>query len=376
MLRVRRSNSFTIALVLASLMPLPALAGGEIIGAVYTMSNDALGNSVLVFDREQGGKLIPAGEYDTGGLGTGGGLGNQGAVITDPANRWLFVVNAGSNDISVFGIEEDGLWLADVENSGGVRPISLTYSHSLLYVLNAGGSDGDVDSISGFTVAGDGVLTPIAGSTQWLSAADTRPAQVSFNADGDVLVVTEKATNLIDTFTVDGNGVAGLANTYASAGLTPFGFAFAKRDQIIVSEAAGGAPDQSSVSSYQLGKDGSLSVISPAVATTETAACWQIVSNDGRFTYTTNAGSDSISGYSIDFDGSLTLLDADGRTVKTGDDTGPLDMGFSADGYNLYTLNGRSDTIGVFKVEDNGDLSPMNSSKINVPATANGLAVR
>ena len=374
------SNAFCKAgvassLMLASLMSLPALAGGDSIGAVYTMSNAAEGNAVLVFDRNLVGKLTPAGEFDTGGLGTGTGLGNQGAVIIDPANRWLFVVNADSDDVSVFAVEEDGLTLVDREESGGERPISLTYSGNLLYVLNAGGVVGTADSITGFTVGANGVLTPIPGSTQSLSDANTDPAQISFNADGDVLVVTEKATNLIDTFTVDSNGVAGPANIYPSLGTTPFGFAIGKRDQVIVSEAAGGATDQSSVSSYRLGKDGSLAVISPSVGTTETAACWAIVSNDGRFAYTTNAGSGSISGYSIDFDGSLTLLDANGRTGNTGKDTGPLDMALSNDGRNLYVLNGRSDTIGVFAVKDQGGLVSLNSHN-DVPASANGLAVR
>ena len=362
-------------LLLAFLLPLSAIAGGGPIGAVYTMSNAAEGNSVLAFDRDLVGKLTPAGEFDTGGLGTGAGLGNQGGVIIDPANRWLFVVNAGSDDISVFAIDEDGLTLVDREPSGGENPISLTYSGNLLYVLNAGGAAGGTDEITGFTVGADGTLTPIPGSTQLLSAANTGPAQVSFNTDGDVLVVTEKATSLIDTFTVGSDGVAVPANTFASSGMTPFGFAIGKRDQVFVSEAVGGATDQSSVSSYQLGKDGSLAVISPSVGTTETAACWAIVSHDGRFTYTTNAGSGSISGYRIGFDGSLALLDANGRTGNTGKDSGPLDMAFSNDGRNLYTLNGQSDTIGVFKVKDKGGLARLNSH-IDVPASANGLAVR
>ena len=362
-------------LLLAFLLPLSALAGGGPIGAVYTMSNAAEGNSVLVFDRDLVGKLTPAGEFDTGGLGTGAGLGNQGGVIIDPANRWLFVVNAGSHDVSVFAVDEDGLTLVDREPSGGENPISLTYSGNLLYVLNAGGAVGGTDEITGFTVGADGTLTPIPGSTQSLSAANTGPAQVSFNADGDVLVVTEKATSLIDTFTVGSDGVAVPANSFASSGMTPFGFAIGKRDQVFVSEAAGGATDQSSVSSYQLGKDGSLALISPSVGTTETAACWAIVSHDGRFTYTTNAGSGTISGYHIGFDGSLALLNANGRTGNTGKDSGPLDMAFSNDGRNLYTLNGQSHTIGVFKVKDKGGLARLNSH-IDVPASANGLAVR
>ncbi len=362
------------SILLASQLPVMAHAGGETVGAVYTMSN-AIENSVLMFDRMLGGKLKPAGEFSTEGYGTAGGLGNQGGLIIDPSNRWLFVVNAGSNDISVFAVEEDGLTLVDREYAGGDRPVSLAYSRNLLYVLNAGGAVGSVDSISGFYVADDGTLTPIAGSTRSLSGANTGPAQISFNADGDVLVVTEKATDSIDTFLVDADGVAGPAITHSSAGQTPFGFAIGRRDQVFVSEAAGGAADLSSTSSYRLGKDGSLTPISAVVGTTETAACWAVVSNDGRFTYVTNAGSGSISGYSIGFDGSLSLLDADGVTGNTGKDSGPLDMVVSADGRNLYTLNGGSDTIGVFKIKAKGGLASKKSN-IAVPASANGLAIR
>jgi len=363
------------SLVLGSMMPISALANDDSIGALYTMSNAAEGNSVLMFNRDQVGKLTPAGEIYTEGLGTGTGLGNQGAVILDSANRWLFVVNAGSDDVSVMAIEDDSLVLVDRAHSGGQRPISLTYSHNVLYVLNAGGAVGGTDSISGFHVGANGNLTPIAGSARTLSAADTGPAQISFNNDGDVLVVTEKATNLIDTFIVDANGIAGPANIHMSVGITPFGFAIGKRDQVLVSEAAGGAEDQSSLSSYNLDKDGTLTPVSGAVPTTETAACWAVVSNDGRYVYTTNAGSGSVSGYEVGFDGEFTLLDADGRTGITGKGTGPLDMVISNDGRNLYTLNGRSDTIGAFAIKDKGGLASMNSH-VTVPATANGLAIR
>ena len=364
----------SIAIMLLGILPLASKAD-DVIGAIYTMSNLAEGNTVLVYDRERNGKISPAGEFSTGGLGTSGGLGNQGAVIVDPANRWLFVVNAGSNQISVMAIEDLGLSLVQVVDSGGYRPISLAYSGNRLYVLNAGGALGGQDSITGFHVGANGWLTPIPGSTRSLSAANTAPAQISFNNDGDVLVVTEKATNLIDTFVVDSNGVAGAANIHVSAGVTPFGFAIGKRDQLLVSEAAGGGPDQSSLSSYQLGKDGSLNIISAAVPTTETAACWAVVSNDGRYVYTTNAGSGSISAYTVGFDGSLALLDAGGRTGLTGKNSGPLDMVVSSDGRNLYSLNGASDTIGAFTIKDKGGLASLNS-QVTVPATANGLAIR
>ena len=365
----------TSVIVFASQVPLSANAVSDTIGALYTMSNAVEGNSVLMFNRLLNGKLTPAGEYSTGGLGTSGGLGNQGGLIIDPSKRWLFVVNAGSNDISIFSVEENSLTLVDVKHSGGDNPVSLAYSHNLLYVLNAGGSVNSVDTISGFYVDEDGILSPIPGSIQLLSAASTSPAQISFNADGDVLVVTEKATDIIDTFVVDADGVAGPVSSFQSAGLTPFGFAIGKRNQVIVSEAAGGGADAGSVSSYRLSEDGNLTLVSGVVGTTETAACWAVVTNDGRYAYVTNAGSGTISGYKVGFDGALTLLDANGVTGNAGNNSGPLDMVISPDGRNLYTLNGRSDTIGAFSIKEKGGLASLNSHN-DVPAFANGLAIR
>ena len=340
-------------------------------GAVYTMSNATTGNSILVFNRAADGSLTPAGSYATGGLGVGRGLGNQNAVVLSEDQRWLFAVNAGSNEISVFAVSRAGLRLMDKVSSVGTQPVSIALDRNLLYVLNAGGTD----NISGFTVGRRGKLTPLHGSTRYLSGTGTAPAQVQFNPKGNVLVVTEKATNLIDTYTVDDDGYAHGPHVQPSAGITPFGFAFDERGRLYVSDAAGGAAGASSVSSYRVANDGGLQTISPTVATTETAACWVVISKDGRFAYTTNAGSGSISGYRVARDGQITLRDADGRTADTGAGSAPLDMALSRDGRYLYSLNSGTNTIGAFQVGVDGALTPL-AGIGGLPASANGLAVR
>ena len=91
-------------------------------GAVYTMSNDAVENTVLVFARSANGNLTLDDEVATGGQGTGAGLGNQGGVILSEGKRFLFVVNAGSNDISVLAVLPWGLKLLGTYDSGGCVP--------------------------------------------------------------------------------------------------------------------------------------------------------------------------------------------------------------------------------------------------------------
>src|SRR2546425_12670706 len=75
-------------------------------GDVYTLTNGAGGNQVAVFDRGNDGTLTADGTVSTGGLGTGAGLGSQGALAVE--GRQLLAVNAGSNSVSLFSIDNDG----------------------------------------------------------------------------------------------------------------------------------------------------------------------------------------------------------------------------------------------------------------------------
>jgi 6-phosphogluconolactonase (cycloisomerase 2 family) len=109
------------------------------------------------------------------------------------------------------------------------------------------------------------------------------------------------------------------------------------------------------------------------VATTETAACWIVVTKNGRFAYTTNTGSGSISGYRVGHDGALTLLDADGATASTG--PGPIDMALTPSSRLLYSLNSGDGTISGFRVGGDGSLSPIGGAS-GLPGAATGLAAR
>ncbi|HET6761707.1 MAG TPA: beta-propeller fold lactonase family protein, partial [Gemmatimonadaceae bacterium] len=214
---------------------------------------------------------------------------------------------------------------------------------------------------------------PIASSTRPLSSPAAGAAQVTFSPDGAVLVVTEKMTNKISTYTVAASGLATGPNVQDSEGDTPFGFAFSRHGTLVVSEAFGGAPDASALSSYNVSDGGSISVISPSVGTTETAACWVVITGNARFAYTSNTGSNTISGYALSRAGELTLLDANGVTATTGQ--GPIDLALTRGSRFLYSLDGGSNAISAFRVEESGSLTPAPGAS-GLPAGANGLAAR
>jgi len=287
-----------------------------------------------------------AGSFSTGGTGTGAGLGSQGALVLD--GGLLFAVNAGSNDISVLSVGENGLTLIDKKSSGGTMPVSLTTHGRLLYVLNAGLTE----NITGFRINNDGTISQISGSTQPLSGASVGPAQIEFSPNGRVLVVTEKATNMIDTYVVGFNGIASGPNTQASAGNTPYGFAFDNKGHLIVSDAFGGGANAGAMSSYNV-SSGGINLITGPVYDSQTAPCWVAITKNGRFAYTTNTGTSNISGYRIRHNGGLVLFHDGGNTASTGSGSAPIDMAVSNNSQYLYALSHGTNTISVFRI-DNG----------------------
>ncbi|MBE9031750.1 beta-propeller fold lactonase family protein [filamentous cyanobacterium LEGE 11480] len=342
---------------------------------VFTSSNETSGNRILAFQEDRSGRLQLKYSIPTGGTGTGGGLGNQSAIKFSPGRRWLLSVNAGSNDVSVFDSWKGKLKLTDRVSSNGERPVSVAVQGNFVYVVNAGSN-----SVSGFRLNRfTGKLKPLPNSSRALSSDNTAPAQVSFTPNGRALIVTEKATQKIASFPIERNGYLGQATFNQSSGQTPFGFAFNRRGQLFVSEAAGGAPGASSLSSYNVRRQGrnrgQLTAITPSSPTNQTAACWVVITRNGRYAYTTNTGSGTITGYRINRRGQLSLLNPDGLTANTGEGSAPLDMALSRNNRELYVLNSGTNTIGAFDVNRDGSLTAKAGAE-GLPQGSTGLAVR
>ena len=333
--------------------------------AVYVLSNDKTSNSVVVYARGADGSLSPFGTYATGGLGTSAALGNQGGLVFDAAHERLFAVNAGDDSISMLALRPDGsLTLVSKIGSRGSRPVSLTVAGDVLYVVNAGVDAGDVANISGFRIAQAG-LTAIAGSTQPLSSATPGPAQIQFSPDGKVLVVTEKATDMIDTYVVTA-GVAAAPSPQPSSGQTPFGFAFTSNGTLVVSEASGAAAGAGSVSTYALSADGTLTLKDHA-AGQQSAACWTVVV--GARAFVANTLSNTVSGYTVDKDGKLTSPSLTDVGMRPGEEAVTVGGDF------LYTLNGGERALSVLAVAPGGVLT-RKPEFVGLPEFSSGLIAR
>lgn len=335
------------------------------------MTNAANGNAILVFHQAKTGALSQTGSFPTKGLGAGAGLGNAGGLVLSQDQHWLFAVNAGSNEISVFAVDEHGgLTFASKTVSGGNGPISITADDELVYVLN-----GNSNSIAGFSLKEGGRLIAIPGSIRSLGGTSTAPAEIAFTPDGQNLIITEKATNQLAIFDVDNHGLASAQpQLVPSPAPTPFGFAFSKRKTLLVSDAGGGT-NGSSITSYRLKRHGLPVAVGDSIPTHQSAACWVAVTPDGRYAYTSNAASQSISGFAVSPTGEVSPLTANGVTGNTAGAGNPIDSVISSDGQFLHVLDAGRDSISTFKIADDGALTPI-ATLPGLPASADGLAFR
>lgn len=353
MLRLKTPRRRRIALAAAASVAAAGIATPNAMaapGAVYTQTNDPAGNAVQMFDRASDGSLSAARTYPTGGVGLATLGGRQGAVELSGDEDNLFAVNAGSNTVTSFTVTARGLRIAQTVASGGVAPASVDEHDGRVYVLNTGA----VPNVTAFAVV-FGHLIRIGSRS--LPGADGA-AQVSAAPDGRALLISERVANRLETVPIDRFGRLGTPVATASSGAVPFGFAFGRRDQVVVSEAG-----SSTVSSYAMRPAGALATITGSLPVGQGAPCWVAVSPDGRSAYTGNA-SGSISGFAIAPSGALSAVSSDGRTASL--TPTPRDVDFSRDGRLLYAVSpGDAATGGVvtgFLVHGDGSLTMIASA--------------
>ena len=353
------------AIALALSLTLVALAAEK--SAVFVMTNAADHNQILSYQVQSNGTLKAYGSYETGGRGSGGKvdpLGSQGSLTFSQDHALLFAVNAGSGKLSSFRVEGPKLELADVKPTGGSAPVAVAEHGGLVYVLNfAGNSD-----VVGFKVD-DGYLNMIAGSERYLTSANSGASSLAFSTDGKFLLVTEKLTNNIDAFPVLADGTLGPVVTTKDPSAGLFDLLVAPDGAVVVLEAG-----NASVTSFTIEPNGMLTSLAAPVGTMGGASCWNAVTPDGRFLYTSNAGSGNISGFALAGAGVITPVPG---TIAGSNPAGStnLDITVTGDSKFVYTLNTATGSIGMFSIQANGTLKLIGTMPaFTASAGANGIA--
>ncbi|HET8527482.1 MAG TPA: hypothetical protein VFL60_01120 [Gaiellaceae bacterium] len=340
-------------------------------GAVFVQTNAPSGNEIVAFARAADGSLTRTATYATGGAGAvqSGAvvdtLASQGSLALDRGHGLLFAVDAGSDALSVFSVDGSRLQLRQVIPTHGSFPSSVTVHGNLVYVLNAGGAG----SVQGYRIEG-AHLNELHDGRRSLGLANgeppfflTSPGQVGFSPDGSQLIVTTKGgTNGFEVFAVRPNGSLAAAPVVdAAATPAPFAFTFDEAGRLVAAEAGIDA-----VTTYALNADGTLT--DPRSQTDgQNALCW--ITEANGFFFVANAGSASISAYTVGADDEPSLIGVVAHT-----EAGAIDLAAAPDGKFLYGESGGAGTVDVFAVGDDGSLSELGVVS-GLPVGIEGIAV-
>lgn len=290
-------------------------------------------------------------------------------------NELLYVLNAGGPgicsirpNITGFSVNAAGqMEFTGSQRAIGAGPSSATSGVSCL-----------AESAEGFNALTGAPAADFACGLNPPSFARS-PAQVLFTPDGNRLVVTVKGTNKIYVFPVDANGKIDkrqVTQAPGSALPTYFGFTFDKNENLLVTEAFGTATSipaggAGALSSFAINGDGRLKSISADVDDGGTAPCCIALEPiNGKFAYVSNNLSASISSYTVGKHGSVTLVASAAAGVS-----GPNDLATAAEGATsfLYVVEGGAGNVGVFQINADGSLTALTAAS-GLPSTAQGLA--
>ncbi len=139
-----------------------------------------------------------------------------------------------------------------------------------------------------------------------------------------------------------------------------------------MSNAHGGGGN-GSVSAFSVAGSGALSSIGASpYADHQTAPCWVEISHDGKYLFTVNTGSTTISSYQILSDGSLSF--ASTTPFSSGAGIRPFDARLDPSGAHLYVVDAALDAVSAFAVSG-GTLTELSGSPFALPAGATPFGI-
>lgn len=374
------------AVVLAA--PAPALGAGW----VYVESNNPQKgqNSVLALDYGNNGKLNPVDirEFRTRGTGAAyirdmsvGTLAGDQQVTLSPNHRWLFAVNQGSDTIAVFKVNRRTGALRHVKgspfDSGGKAPIAAGFNGRHLVVANHGvvapfapgpGADFGNPNFTSFSVSGKGRLREISSVP-----AGPGPTQAAFSPSGrNVFSTSFYAFAPPDNKTIQSLTLSRTGRLAEAPG-SPTGFPASMTDGVSlppflppgIERLAFGiathptqpyayilGPANFKVGIYRYNRAGELTFTGQEDNPGGVAACWIVLTSDGRYAFAANTFTQDISVFRVSNNGSdLTFL----RKVPAPSTGTVFNLAIDPSDRYLYVQAGHADPDGPRPQEVNPD---------------------
>ena len=305
------------------------------------------------------------------------------SLVLHPSGKFMYVANpgqggTGENDISLFTIASDGT-LTEVTPRTSVAPLAslpqllvMDPGGAFLYVLNAGSNNISVFSID----SSSGALTQVAGSPFAIGLA---PLNMQIAPSGAYLYVSVAGGTIgtndgsIASFSVNG-GVLSLAGLTTTDGVNPYG---------LVVNAAGtylyaANTTSGSISIFSIGATGSLAEVQGSpIAAGYMNPLAMLFDPSGNFLYVANQASNNVAAYSITSTGLPSALTTTTTTNAFSTESSPSYLAADPSGKYLFVGNqGSSAGIQAFRVSS-GSLNALSTYGVgNTPSSIAVLAIK
>jgi 6-phosphogluconolactonase len=240
------------------------------------------------------------------------------AVGVNSGSQFLFVLTKGDPAatpiaigpaISIFSIDSRGLLTAAGSAATGAGPVALVVSPTAAVLYVASGSP-TATTITPFTIAANGALTPAAGG--FTGPAGTNFAGLTVDSKGQFLYAADSGNNAVFSFSIAaGGGLTPVAGSPFAAGTQTVSVAIDATSAFLYAANKG----SNDISAFKVNA-GVLTPVTgspfPATASGVTAAAqpaYLTIDPTNQFVYVGNPGSANISGFAINIvDGSLVAV--------------------------------------------------------------------
>ncbi len=365
-------------------------AFGKSADYIYVETNLKPANSIRAFERGDLGQLseIAGSPFLTGGSGSGyngvavGPEDSDQEIITNQDHSLLFAINAGSDSISVFRINNDGS-LKPVEGSpflsGGNDPVSLDISGHILYVANKSGDPSRPTTIlpnyTTLTIESDGSLLPVSDTTNNTSREFTSTISVAVGSSvnqvhavpgTNIVFGDDFLADLIEHFRTDWAGglhqlppltlPTSLFNDTVTPRIPQGIWTHPTLPYLYV-----GVPLFNKLAVYKFGPEGNLKFLG-AVPNLGETICWLRMNKSGTRLYSTETSSNSVGVYdTTDPENPIQIQEF--QLSGTGN---AFQLSLSSGGHSLYVLSprggttvpvGQGNVLHTLQISEDGKLS-------------------
>jgi len=363
----------------------------DIQGAAYFITNDPSGNYVVSADIQSDGSLVYRRAVLAGGRGAHGltnpvgpdALFSQGSIKTSATGNILATVNAGSNTLAVFNIDQDRpsdlTMLGLPVSSEGEFPMSLAINNNgdQVCVLNGG----EVNGVICFDVDQQLGLVSNPNTLRSLSLNQTTPAtgppgsasDIIFSEDGTQLIASIKGIPPTPGFLAiwDIADDGSLSENFTSVappsgGLLPFSMTSIPGTSAVLVTDPGIGFDV-----FDLSQTDNSSSSSAVPINGQSATCWSSFSNKTGNFYLTDVGTSIVT--EVNVGQNLTGTVVNQYPQQPGSGTIDSDIATIGDNDFLYVLAPNITSIQVLALNSPGNATNSGSFDVAGPLTQAGI---